>query len=155
MRRRAVLLIVAMTVCLVAAAGVALAASITCPNSIGNLCVGTDEADTMTGTNQGDDMRGRGGGDTMYALGGDDKALGGDGNDDISAGPGNDPSVRGGPGDERHDPHRHRHKRKLRDGQRGIDQLAPEHGAQALGRPGHGVEASHLIIVPNTSRIAH
>jgi Ca2+-binding RTX toxin-like protein len=100
MRRRAVLLIVAMTVCLVAAAGVALAASITCPNSIGNLCVGTDEADTMTGTNQGDDMRGRGGGDTMYVRGGDDKALGGDGNDDISAGPGNDPSVRGGPGDD-------------------------------------------------------
>ena len=100
MRRRAVLLIVAMTVCLVAAAGVALAASITCPNSIGNLCVGTDQADTMTGTDQGDDMSGRGGGDTMYARGGDDKALGGDGNDDISAGPGNDPSVSGGPGED-------------------------------------------------------
>jgi len=62
MRRRAVLLIIATVIPLVAATGVALVANITCPDSVGNLCVGTDQADTMTGADQSDEMRGRGGG---------------------------------------------------------------------------------------------
>jgi Ca2+-binding RTX toxin-like protein len=82
------------------ASGVALAAEIRCPNSIGNRCIGTNEADTMTGTNQDDDMVGLGGADKMVARGGADTLFGGGGSDDISAGPGNDPSVNGGTGDD-------------------------------------------------------
>ncbi len=82
------------------ASGVALAAEIRCPNSIGNRCIGTNEADTMTGTNQDDDIVGLGGADKMVARGGADTLFGGGGSDDISAGPGNDPSVNGGTGDD-------------------------------------------------------
>ncbi len=89
-----------MAVTLVVAGGVALGANITCPNSIGTLCVGTKEADTMTGTDQADEMRGRGGSDTMHARDGDDTPFGGAGNDEIFAGPGNDPSVGGGADDD-------------------------------------------------------
>jgi Ca2+-binding RTX toxin-like protein len=99
MRRRALLLMTMMAVALVVAGGMALAANITCPNSIGNLCVGTKEADTMTGTDQADEMRGRGGGDTMHARDGDDTPFGGAGNDEILAGLGDDSSV-GGAGDD-------------------------------------------------------
>ena len=56
MRRQAALLTTTMAIALMVASGVALAAEITCPNSIGNQCIGTNEADTMRGTNQDDDM---------------------------------------------------------------------------------------------------
>ena len=75
---------------LLVASGVALAADITCPNGIGNLCIGTNKADTMTGTNQDDVMKARGGADTMHAGGRGDRLFGGDGNDEVSAGSGND-----------------------------------------------------------------
>jgi hypothetical protein len=91
---------ITMAVALVVASGVALAADITCPNSVGNLCIGTNNADTMTGTNQEDRMKGRGGEDTIRAGGGDDKAFGGDANDEITAGSGNDPFVVGGAGND-------------------------------------------------------
>ena len=56
MRRQAALLTTTMAIALMVASGVALAAEITCHNSIGNRCIGTNEADTMRGTNQDDDM---------------------------------------------------------------------------------------------------
>ena len=40
MRRQAALLTTTMTIALMVAGGVALAAEITCPNSIGNRCIG-------------------------------------------------------------------------------------------------------------------
>ena len=92
MRGRAVLLITTMTVALLVASGVALAADMACPN-IGNLCIGTNNADTMTGTNQADVMKGRGGADTMQAHGGGDRLFGGGGNDEVSAGSGKDSLV--------------------------------------------------------------
>ena len=108
MRERAVLLITTMAVAMLVASGVAMAADITCPN-IGNLCIGTNKADTMTGTNQDDVMKGRGGGDTMQARGSGDRLFGGGGNDEVSAGSGDDSligdslvgdSLGGGAGDD-------------------------------------------------------
>ena len=108
MRERAALLITTMAVAMLVASGVALAADITCPN-IGNLCIGTNKADTMTGTNQDDVMKGRGGGDTMQARGSGDRLFGGGGNDEVSAGSGDDSligdslagdSLGGGAGDD-------------------------------------------------------
>jgi Ca2+-binding RTX toxin-like protein len=73
MRKRAVLLITAVAVALVAASSVTLAANIKCPNVPGtNQCAGTSGDDTMTGTDEADNMNGLGGGDTMLARGGDD-----------------------------------------------------------------------------------
>jgi Ca2+-binding RTX toxin-like protein len=90
MRRRAIILATTMAVALVVASSVALATEITCPNSIGNLCIGTDQADTMTGTGQNDDMSGRGGGDTMRARGGKDTLVGNEGKDVLMGGHGAD-----------------------------------------------------------------
>lgn len=50
---------------LLVASGVAWAATISCPNRSGSLCVGTSQGDTMTGRDRADDMRGREGGDSM------------------------------------------------------------------------------------------
>ena len=86
MSRRAILLITAVAVALVAASSVTLADNITCPNGPGNLCTGTPTADTMTGTGQGDDMKALGGPDTMLARGGKDTLEGGAGDDSLSGG---------------------------------------------------------------------
>jgi serralysin len=87
-----------MALALVVASGVAWAASISCPNRSGNLCVGTDNKDTMTGMDdRADDMRGKGRGDEMKGRGGGDTVLGQDGPDTLSGGPGKD-TLGGGPG---------------------------------------------------------
>ena len=100
MRRRATILTTTITIALMVASGVALAAEIRCPNSIGNRCIGTNEADTMTGTNQDDDMVGLGGPEKMEARGAADKLFGGGGSDKTSDDPANDPPENGGPGDD-------------------------------------------------------
>lgn len=82
-----------MAAALVVASGVAWAATISCPNRAGNLCVGTNARDTMTGTNRADDMRAGGGNDTMRALGGNDRLIGGLGSDRIDGASGNDVMV--------------------------------------------------------------
>jgi RTX calcium-binding nonapeptide repeat (4 copies) len=102
-----------MAVAILLAGGVALAKNINCPNRDNRLCVGTNNADTMTGTNRSDMIKARGGADIVMARGGKDRVSGGDGgeesldggagNDKINAGP--NPvteldGVAGGPGDE-------------------------------------------------------
>jgi RTX calcium-binding nonapeptide repeat (4 copies) len=80
-----------MAIVLVVASGVAWAATISCPNRDGNLCVGTDRKDTMTGRDRrADDMRGKGSGDEMKGRGGGDTVLGEKGPDTLSGGPGMD-----------------------------------------------------------------
>lgn len=96
-----------MTATLVAASGVALAATITCT---GGLCLGTNAADTMTGTIRKDEIRGRAGDDTIRGRGqgdvilgqtGNDALLGQDGSDKLTGGAGND-TLNGALGDDRY-----------------------------------------------------
>src|SRR5918997_2336970 len=98
MSRKALFLATLMAVALVVTSGVAWAATISCPNRSGNLCVGTDNKDTMTGRNdRADEMRAQGGGDTMRGRGGADTMLGQDGPDSLYGGPGKD-ALSGGKG---------------------------------------------------------
>src|SRR5919202_3321039 len=98
MRRRALFVAGLMTVALVVASGVAWAASISCPNRSGNLCVGTDNKDTMIGRDgRADDMRARGGADEMRGRGHADSMLGQLGGDTVSGQDGPD-TLSGGPG---------------------------------------------------------
>jgi Ca2+-binding RTX toxin-like protein len=88
--RRATLLLASMTLALLLACGVALAATIHCPNRAGNLCVGTDNRDTMYGTAARDIMRGLGASDTLSARAGADRLTGGNGDDKLGGGRGPD-----------------------------------------------------------------
>ena len=56
MKRRAALFVLAGTVALVVAAGVALAATVKCQGGMTTLCVGTDGPDTLYGTYKRDGM---------------------------------------------------------------------------------------------------
>lgn len=94
--KRAVLLFGAMAVALMVASGVALAASIQCPNRPGNGCEGTKKADTITGTPQADMIRARGGDDVVNARGGDgDFSIGGSGEDRVRGQGGSDDAIGG------------------------------------------------------------
>jgi Ca2+-binding RTX toxin-like protein len=94
--RRAILVLTLIPATVLLAAGVALAAVITCP---GGECQGTNEADKITGTQ---------GVDTIDALAGNDSVLGRSGGDDIYGNEGNDrlsgdggpDKIYGGPGDD-------------------------------------------------------
>jgi Ca2+-binding RTX toxin-like protein len=86
-----------MVAALVMACGVAWAASISCPNRAGSLCVGTNNKDTMTGRNRADEMRARDGADLLRARGGDDTLFGQDGPDTLNGGPDKD-TLSGGKG---------------------------------------------------------
>ena len=89
--RSTFLLLVSATLVVLVAGGVALAATINCPNRDGKLCVGTDRADTMNGRDGAkDDMRGRGGADTLRGRGVKDKLTGGPGNDTLNGALGSD-----------------------------------------------------------------
>ncbi len=68
--RRTAILVGAMAMLIVLVGGVALARSISCPNRDNRLCVGTNQADTMTGANRMDTIKARGGNDTVYGRGG-------------------------------------------------------------------------------------
>ena len=90
--KRAWLVATLVSVVLVVASGVALAANIHCPNRPDNGCVGTKNADHITGTPQSDQIRARGGDDLVNARGGEgDFAIGGSGEDHLrgEAGPDN------------------------------------------------------------------
>jgi Ca2+-binding RTX toxin-like protein len=86
--RKVLLLLTPMTLALLLAAGVALAATVTC--KVGVACNGTTSADTITGTTSNDTIKGLGGNDTIKALDGIDKINGGPKNDTMNGGPGND-----------------------------------------------------------------
>jgi len=108
MSRRALFLATLMAAALMVTSGVAWAATISCPNRTGNLCVGTDTRDTMNGRDRademrandgGDEMRGRGVADELLGQAGNDTALGQDGPDTLVGGPGKDTLV-GARGDD-------------------------------------------------------
>jgi Ca2+-binding RTX toxin-like protein len=86
--RKTLLLLTTMTLTLLVAGGVALAAAVTC--QVGVACNGTSSADTITGTTSNDTIKGLGGNDTIKALDGIDKINGGPKNDTMNGGPGND-----------------------------------------------------------------
>jgi Ca2+-binding RTX toxin-like protein len=88
--KRTTLLLVSITAALMLASGVVFAATISCPNQAGNLCVGTDNRDTMYGSSNREDMRGRGAADTLRARAGADRLTGGDGGDNLGGGVGSD-----------------------------------------------------------------
>lgn len=92
--KRAVSMFAAMAAALVVAGGVALAATIQCPNRQDGTCVGTKKADTITGTSDPDFIRARSGDDTVNALGGE----GGDFGGDFSIGGAGEDRVRGNGG---------------------------------------------------------
>src|SRR5829696_4265099 len=93
------------------AGGVALAATISCPNRGGNLCVGTNSGDIMSGTDKADEMRGRGGPDSIVGDAGYDELHGGAGQDLLKGSKGKDTlggglgydDLRGGTGDDTFD----------------------------------------------------
>jgi Ca2+-binding RTX toxin-like protein len=69
----------------------ALAATINCPNTGSDSCVGTQNDDVLIGTNDLDNMSGLGGDDVLKGRGGDDNTLRGDnGADRVLGGAGDD-----------------------------------------------------------------
>jgi Ca2+-binding RTX toxin-like protein len=103
MSKRAILLLTTMLATLVVASGVALAATINCPNN--GTCYGNTSSDILIGTDgynimyakAGDDqLYGLGGFDTLYGEGGADLLHGDAAVDRLFGGPGNDTSVGGG-----------------------------------------------------------
>jgi Ca2+-binding RTX toxin-like protein len=86
--RKTLLLLTTMALALLLAAGVALAATVTC--QVGVACNGTSSGDTITGTNSNDTIKGLGGNDSISARDGIDKINGGPKNDTMDGGLGND-----------------------------------------------------------------
>ena len=84
---------------LMLAGGVALAATISCPNEVGDRCVGTPDDDTMLGREVADDISGPTGKDTMTGRGGPDVMVGDIGADNLNGGPGSD-QLEGGTGED-------------------------------------------------------
>jgi RTX calcium-binding nonapeptide repeat (4 copies) len=84
MRRRAMLLIVAMVAALVVGSGVALAKAIN-GNDRDNVLFGTQRADTIRGFGGEDVIFGQDGGDTLIGGRGQDEVFGGNDNDEIKA----------------------------------------------------------------------
>jgi Ca2+-binding RTX toxin-like protein len=105
------LLFASAVIAVLLAGGVALAATISCPNRDGNLCVGTNDGDMMSGTDNADEMRGRDGPDSIAGDAGNDDLYGGGGQDLLKGSKGKDTLVggleyddlRGGTGDDRFD----------------------------------------------------
>ena len=87
--RRTVLALTAMSLALLMAAGVAMAAAVS----------GTQGNDTLRGTRQADQIYGLNGNDTLYGFAGNDELYGGAGNDNLYGHPGND-EIYGGSGND-------------------------------------------------------
>jgi Ca2+-binding RTX toxin-like protein len=87
MMRRTVLLVVTTALALVAAGGIALAATFTCTT---NPCDGTTDDDVITGTLNAETINGKAGNDEISAQDANDILNGGAGNDDLAGGLGND-----------------------------------------------------------------
>jgi Ca2+-binding RTX toxin-like protein len=98
--RRLILVVSTMALTLLVAGGVALAATIHCPNSTGLFCYGTSLADTMFGSELADYMYGKGGADTMHGYGSGDYLEGGKGSDHVYGDAGADFNLWGGAYDE-------------------------------------------------------
>jgi len=79
--RKSVLLLASVTLAVLLAAGVALAAEISCPTGENGLCEGTEEGDSMRGTNAVDRIRALGGDDVLIGFRGKDRLNGGSDND--------------------------------------------------------------------------
>jgi len=101
--RRLIVLVSTMALTLLVAGGVALAATIHCPNDPsqgspveGLFCYGTSAADTMSGSDLFDFMYGKGGADTMHGYGDRDYLQGDKGSDHIYGDAGADASLWGG-----------------------------------------------------------
>ena len=100
--KRGILLMATITLTVLLATGVALAAEIQCTG--GADCFGTNQADTLTGTAAVDKIYGLGGPDLIFGLAGGDSLFGGSGGDeirgaadgDIIVGAGGDDELRGG-----------------------------------------------------------
>src|SRR5215208_139062 len=90
MRRRALFVAGLIVAALVVASGGAWAATISCPNRAGSLCVGTNKKDTMSGRNRADEMRAKDGADILKARGGKDTLAGGRGKDVLRGGQADD-----------------------------------------------------------------
>ncbi len=84
-------MLAAMATAVLVASGVALAASIQCPNRQDGTCIGTPNDDRITGTPDPDFIRARGGDDVVSARGGVGGAFGGD----FSIGGASEDKVRG------------------------------------------------------------
>ena len=97
MSRRAIILVATMAAALVAASGVAWAATIQCP---GGFCQGTAKSDVIRGTDAFDRIIAWGGNDTVSGFGTGDEIYGVFGNDKLSGGPGGD-YLDGGPGNDK------------------------------------------------------
>jgi Bacterial Ig-like domain/RTX calcium-binding nonapeptide repeat (4 copies)/Haemolysin-type calcium binding protein related domain len=78
MMRRTVLLVVTTALALIAAGGIALAATVTCTT---NPCEGTPDGDVITGTSNAETINGRAGNDEVFARDANDTLNGEDGND--------------------------------------------------------------------------
>src|SRR5215212_1364543 len=101
--RHLIVLVSTMALTLLVVSGVALAATIHCPNVPPSgvpatllFCNGTSEADTMYGSDLADYMFGMGGRDTMHAYGSSDSMEGGKGSDHIYGDAGGDETLWGG-----------------------------------------------------------
>ena len=88
--RRITLLLATMTLVVLVAGGVALAATI----------VGTDNDETLIGTRYADFIRAEGGNDVVRGLGGPDQLYGNEGRDEVVGGYGED-KLYGGNGNDR------------------------------------------------------
>jgi Ca2+-binding RTX toxin-like protein len=97
MRRRAMILLIAMVGALVVGSGVALAATtVTCTS---NPCPGTTGADVINGTPDPETINALAGNDLVKGFGGSDETYGGDGNDLVDGFGGNDTIYGGRNGD--------------------------------------------------------
>ncbi len=88
---RTFLFLIVAAVLTLAISGVALAASITCPNAGGNACNGTDQNDRLMGATGPDNMSAGRGNDVLFGRDGNDNAMRGEsGRDRLYGGPGVD-----------------------------------------------------------------
>src|SRR5215211_5928920 len=94
MMRRTVLLVVTTALTLIAAGGIALAATFTCTT---NPCDGTTDDDVITGTVDAETINGKAGDDEISARGANDTLNGEDGNDTMRGELGDD-RLNGGDG---------------------------------------------------------
>jgi len=99
-KKRAIVGVLAGTLALVLASGVAWAATVQCqenaPGDPVQVCLGTTGADTITGTSGVDWIRALRGNDLAKGMGGQDLVQGGKGKDTVDGGGGADPFIFGG-----------------------------------------------------------
>jgi RTX calcium-binding nonapeptide repeat (4 copies) len=95
MTNRAIMALLAGTLALVLATGVAWAATVQCP-ALYEECLGTPDPDTLTGTSGQDAIRALAGSDLVRGMGEADVVIGGRGKDTVEGGAGPDTFLWGG-----------------------------------------------------------